>query len=79
MSADHPGKVRDGARRPLVLVLTGGWATAGPDPLGSSRTTATRLVIEGAVVVVDYETSHVRLRLTGQLARQLRMPTVRLE
>jgi magnesium chelatase subunit D len=73
-------KARDRARRPLVVVLTDGRATAGPDPLGRSRTAAARLVAEGAAaVVVDCETSYVRLGLAGQLARQLGAPTVRLE
>ncbi|OSC42305.1 magnesium chelatase subunit D family protein [Mycobacterium decipiens] len=73
-------KVRDRARRPLVVVLTDGRATAGPDPLGRSRTAAARLVAEGtAAVVVDCETSYVRLGLAGQLARQLGAPAVRLE
>jgi magnesium chelatase subunit D len=73
-------KVRDRARRPLVVVLTDGRATAGPDPLGRSRIAAARLVAEGAAaVVVDCETSYVRLGLAGQLARQLGAPTVRLE
>src|SRR5262249_3411261 len=57
-------KVRDRARRPLVVVLTDGRATAGPDPLGRSRIAAARLVAEGAAaVVVDCETSYVRLGL----------------
>ena len=73
-------RVRDRARRPLVVVLTDGRATAGPDPLGRSRIAAARLVAEGAAaVVVDCETSYVRLGLAGQLARQLGAPTVRLE
>ena len=73
-------KVRDRARRPLVVVLTDGRATAGPDPLGRSRIAAARLVGEGAVaVVVDCETSYVRLGLAGRLARQLGAPAVRLE
>jgi magnesium chelatase subunit D len=73
-------RVRDKARRPLVVVLTDGRATAGPDPLGRSRTAAARLVAEGAAaVVVDCETSYVRLGLAGRLARQLGAPTVRLE
>ena len=72
-------RVRDKARRPLVVVLTDGRATAGPDPLGRSRIAAARLVAEGvAAVVVDCETSYVRLGLAGQLARQLGAPTVRL-
>jgi magnesium chelatase subunit D len=73
-------KARDRARRSLVVLLTDGRATAGPDPLGRSRTAAARLVAEGAAaVVVDCETSYVRLGLAGQLARQLRAPVVRLE
>lgn len=73
-------KVRDRARRPLVVVLTDGRATAGPDPLSRSRVAAARLAAEGAAaVVVDCETSYVRLGLAGQLARQLGAPAVRLE
>jgi len=73
-------KARDRTRRPLVVVLTDGRATAGADPLGRSRTAAARLVAEGAAaVVVDCETSYVRLGLAAQLARQLGAPAVRLE
>ncbi|MBO0866725.1 MAG: VWA domain-containing protein, partial [Mycobacterium sp.] len=73
-------KVRDRSRRPLVVVLTDGRATAGPDPLGRSRSAAALLVAEGAAsVVVDCETSFVRLGLAAQLAGQLGAPTVRLE
>ncbi|MEE2851618.1 MAG: magnesium chelatase subunit D family protein [Actinomycetota bacterium] len=73
-------KARDRARRSLVVVLTDGRATAGPDPLGRTRTAAARLAAEGAAaVVVDCETSFVRLGLAEQLARQLGAPAVRLE
>jgi magnesium chelatase subunit D len=73
-------RVRDRARRPLVVVLTDGRATAGPDPVGRSRIAAARLVAEGAAaVVVDCETSYVRLGLAAQLARYLGAPAVRLE
>ncbi|OCB26346.1 magnesium chelatase subunit D family protein [Mycobacterium intracellulare] len=73
-------KARDRARRSLVVVLTDGRATAGPDPLGRTRSAAARLVAEGAAaVVVDCETSFVRLGLAEQLARQLGAPAVRLE
>jgi magnesium chelatase subunit D len=73
-------RARDRARRPLVVVLTDGRATAGPDPLGRSRIAAARLLAEGAAaVVVDCETSYVRLGLARQLARQLGAPAVRLE
>jgi magnesium chelatase subunit D len=72
-------KARDRARRPLVVVLTDGRATGGPDPLGRARTAAARLVAEGAaVVVVDCETSFVRLGLAEQLALQMGAPSVRL-
>ncbi|GFG96903.1 magnesium chelatase subunit D family protein [Mycobacterium timonense] len=73
-------KARDRARRSLVVVLTDGRATAGPDPLGRTRSAAARLVAEGAAaVVVDCETSYVRLGLAEQLARQLGAPAIRLE
>ena len=73
-------KARDRARRSLLVVLTDGRANAGRDPLGRSRTAAGRLVAEGAAaVVVDCETSYVRLGLADDLARQLGAPTVRLE
>ncbi|WP_101949421.1 magnesium chelatase subunit D family protein [Mycobacterium sp. 3519A] len=72
-------KARDRARRSLVVVLTDGRATGGPDPLGRARTAADLLVAEGAAaVVVDCETSYVRLGLAEQLARQLGAPAVRL-
>ena len=72
-------KVRDRARRSLVVVLTDGRATGGPDPLGRARVAAARLVAEGAAaVVVDCETSYVRLGLAEQLAAHLGAPAVRL-
>jgi magnesium chelatase subunit D len=73
-------KVRDRARRSLVVVLTDGRATGGEDPLGRARAAAARLVAEGAAaVVVDCETSYVRLGLAEELARHLGAPAVRLE
>ncbi|MBB2772497.1 MULTISPECIES: magnesium chelatase subunit D family protein [Mycolicibacterium] len=72
-------KARDRARRCLVVVLTDGRATGGPDPLGRTREAAARLVAEGAAaVVVDCETSFVRLGLAEELATALRAPAVRL-
>ena len=72
-------KARDRARRSLVVVLTDGRATGGPDPLGRARSAAALLVAEGAAaLVVDCETSHVRLGLAEQLARYLGAPAVRL-
>ncbi len=73
-------KVRDRARRALVVVLTDGRATGGPDPLGRSRIAAARLRAEGAAaVVVDCETSYIRLGLAGELAGWLGAPVLRLE
>lgn len=73
-------RVRDRTRRPLVVVLTDGRATGGPDPLGRSRSAARRLVAEGAAsVVVDCETSYVRLGLAGDLAEHLEAPVLQLE
>ena len=72
-------RARDRARRSLVVVLTDGRATGGPDPLGRARVAAARLVAEGAAaVVVDCETSYVRLGLAEQLAGHLDAPSVRL-
>ncbi|MBX7455731.1 magnesium chelatase subunit D family protein [Mycolicibacterium sp. 3033] len=73
-------RIRDRARRSLVVVLTDGRATGGPDPLGRTATAAARLVAEGAAaVVVDCETSYVRLGLAQDLARRLVAPAVRLD
>ncbi|HET6732397.1 magnesium chelatase subunit D family protein [Mycobacterium sp.] len=72
-------KARDRARRSLVVVLTDGRATGGPDPLGRARMAAARLYAEGtAAVVVDCETSYVRLGLAERLADHLGAPSVRL-
>lgn len=73
-------RARDRARRSLVVVLTDGRATGGPDPLGRTRSAAARLVAEGAAaVVVDCETSYIRLDLAQDLARQLGAPAIRLD
>lgn len=73
-------KARDHARRSLVVVLTDGRATGGPDPLRRARQAAAALVAEGAAaVVVDCETSFVRLGLAQELATQLGSPAVQLE
>jgi magnesium chelatase subunit D len=72
-------KARDRARRSLVVVVTDGRATGGPDPLGRTRTAAAMLAAEGvAAVVVDCETSYVRLGLAEDLAHRLGAPAVRL-
>jgi len=73
-------KVRDRARRPLVVVLTDGRATGGPDPLGRARIAAAALRAQDTgAVVVDCETSYIRLGLAGELAGWLGAPVLRLE
>jgi magnesium chelatase subunit D len=73
-------RARDRTRRPLVVMLTDGRATGGPDPLGRSRIAARLLAAEGAAaVVVDCETSYIRLGLASELADQLGAPVLRLE
>jgi magnesium chelatase subunit D len=72
-------RVREPARRSLVVVLTDGRATGGPDPVGRAGAAAALLAAEGAAaVVVDCETSWVRLELAEQLGGLLGAPTVRL-
>lgn len=73
-------RARDRSRRPLVVVLTDGRATGGPDPLGHSRIAAAQLAAEGtAAVVIDCETSYIRLGLAADLAAHLGAPVFRLE
>lgn len=67
---------REGERRPLLVVLTDGRATAGEDPLAAAR----RLREQGiASVVVDTEAGPVRLGLAGELAEALGARYLRLE
>ncbi|MCV7193871.1 VWA domain-containing protein [Mycolicibacterium brumae] len=73
-------KVRDRTRRALVVLLTDGRATGGPDPLGRTRAAAAMLRAEGAAaVVVDCETGYVRLGLAAELAAELDAPVLRLD
>ena len=73
-------RVKDPARRPLVVVLTDGRATAGADPLARTAVAARRLAAEGiAAVVVDCETTYLRLGLAGELAAHMSAPCIRLE
>jgi magnesium chelatase subunit D len=66
-------RLRDPARRPLLVVVTDGRATGGPDPRGQARSAAALLAAEGvASVVVDCERGPVRLGLAGELATALR-------
>ncbi|MGW8380527.1 putative cobaltochelatase [Streptomyces sp. ODS28] len=73
-------KLRDSARRPLLVAVTDGRATGGPDPVDRSRRAARLLNSEGtASVVVDCESGPVRLGLAAELARDLGGPAVTLD
>ncbi|WP_127782847.1 magnesium chelatase subunit D family protein [Rhodococcus sp. X156] len=64
---------RDPARRPLLVVVTDGRATAGAGAVARSRTAADRLAARGvASVVVDCESGALRLGLAAVLAQHLR-------
>ncbi len=64
--------VRDPRRRPLLVLVTDGRATAGPDALGRARRAAGAVARAGiASVVVDCETGRFRLGLARQLAADL--------
>ncbi|RDG36050.1 putative cobaltochelatase [Streptomyces corynorhini] len=65
-------RMRDPARRPLLLVVTDGRATGGPDPVALAARAARLHAAQGtASVVVDCESGPVRLGLAGALARDL--------
>jgi magnesium chelatase subunit D len=69
-------KQRDRERRPLLVLLTDGRATAGPDP----HPAAARLRSLGATsFVVDTEEGYVRLGMAGELAGALGARCLRLE
>ncbi|GGZ43999.1 magnesium chelatase [Streptomyces inusitatus] len=73
-------RMRDPSRRPLLVVVTDGRATGGPDPVGlASR--AARLHAAGgtAAIVVDCESGPVRLGLAGTLAADLQGSAVTLD
>lgn len=74
-------RMRDPARRPLLVVVTDGRATGGPESLPRARHAAGLLAGDGtASVVVDCESGPVRLGLAAELARQLGdVPAVTLD
>ncbi|WP_347815090.1 putative cobaltochelatase [Micromonospora sp. DH14] len=68
-------RLRDPKRRPLVLVVTDGRATAGPRPLDRAASAASVLAATGAAcAVVDCEAGAIRLNLADRLAAQLGAP-----
>ncbi|MEV7415126.1 putative cobaltochelatase [Streptomyces sp. NPDC089919] len=73
-------RLRDPSRRPLLVVVTDGRATAGPDAVGLAGRAARLLAAGGtASVVVDCESGPVRLGLAGRLAADLGGTAVTLD
>ncbi|MFI2433691.1 putative cobaltochelatase [Streptomyces sp. NPDC018693] len=73
-------RLRDPARRALVVVVTDGRATGGPEPVALAGRAARLFAAEGvASVVVDCESGPVRLGLAGQLAGELGGTAVALD
>nr|BFD85567.1 putative cobaltochelatase [Streptomyces sp. Xyl84] len=73
-------RLRDPARRALVVVVTDGRATGGPEPVALAERAARLFAAEGtASVVVDCETGPVRLGLAGRLAGELGAAAVTLD
>ncbi|MFF0088393.1 putative cobaltochelatase [Streptomyces canus] len=73
-------RLRDPARRALVVVVTDGRATGGPEPVALAGRAAGLFAADGvASVVVDCESGPVRLGLAGQLAGELDGTAVTLD
>ncbi|MFF9813007.1 putative cobaltochelatase [Streptomyces sp. NPDC014006] len=73
-------RLRDPARRPLVVVVTDGRATGGPEPVALAGRAARLFAADSlASVVVDCESGPVRLGLAGQLAADLGGTAVTLD
>lgn len=73
-------RLRDPARRSLVVVVTDGRATGGPEPVALAGRAARLFAADGvASVVVDCESGPVRLGLAGQLAGELGGTAVTLD
>ncbi|WP_035849138.1 putative cobaltochelatase [Cryptosporangium arvum] len=71
---------RNPHRRPLLVVVTDGRATYGPDARAAARRAAAYLAAEGtASVVVDCENGPIRLGLAQELAVHLGATAFRLE
>ncbi|MFF4953759.1 putative cobaltochelatase [Streptomyces chattanoogensis] len=73
-------RMRDPSRRPLLVVVTDGRATGGPEPVRQAGRAARLLAAGGtASVVVNCEAGPVRLGLAAELARELQGTAVTLD
>ncbi|MFG2790725.1 putative cobaltochelatase [Streptomyces sp. NPDC048419] len=73
-------RLRDPARRALVVLVTDGRATGGPEPVVLAGRAARLFAADGvASVVVDCESGPVRLGLAGQVAGELGGTAVTLD
>ncbi|MFF2366848.1 putative cobaltochelatase [Streptomyces sp. NPDC058122] len=73
-------RLRDPARRALVVVVTDGRATGGPEPVALAGRAARLFAADQvASVVVDCESGPVRLALAGRLAGELGGTAVTLD
>lgn len=73
-------RMRDPSRRPLMVVVTDGRATGGPEPVALASRAARLHEVEGiASVVVDCESGPVRLGLAASLAGDLGGTVVTLD
>ncbi|MBV1946057.1 putative cobaltochelatase [Streptomyces sp. BV129] len=73
-------RLRDPSRRALLVVVTDGRATGGPEPVALAGRAARLFGAESvASVVVDCESGPVRLGLAGRLAEELGGTAVTLE
>ena len=68
--------LRDRERRPLLVLLTDGRTTAGPDPLEAA---AKLRALHATSFVVDTEEGYVRLGMAGELAAAMGARCLRLE
>ena len=69
-------RLRDSERRPLLVLLTDGRSTAGPDP---SRAASKLRSLKVACIVVDTEEGYVRLGMASEIAEHLGAQCLRLE
>jgi magnesium chelatase subunit D len=73
-------RIRDPRRRPLLVLVTDGRATGGPDPVAGALRAASLLAATGvASVVIDCESGPVRLGMAAEVAGALGGPALRLE